>query len=306
MSSIRPDLSEIYLKGTQTMPGKGQEVLLALAAVLAQGHVLIEDVPGMGKTTLVRFLGQALGLELKRVQFTNDLLPADILGVSVYRPETREFQFRQGPVFTTLLLADELNRAPPKTQSALLQAMEEKFVSVEGVNYPLSPLFTVMATQNPRGMSGTFPLPESQLDRFLMKFPMGLPGREAERELLQGPRRMELIEAMKPVTTEAKLKQWQQQVGHVVARDAVIDYVLRLLEESRRKTETRPLSPRAGLDLVRAAKAWAWIQNRDHVLPDDVQFVFAPVTGHRLPQQEAGCAEEYRLAREILGRVSVA
>lgn len=305
MSSIRPELTDIYAQGVRTMPGKGQEVLLALATVLAQGHLLIEDVPGMGKTTLVRFLAQALGLDLKRVQFTNDLLPADILGVSVFRPETREFQFRPGPVFTTLLLADELNRAPPKTQSALLQAMEEKFVSVEGVNYPLSPLFTVMATQNPRGMSGTFPLPESQLDRFLMKFPMGLPGREAERELLRGPRRLDLIEALKPIASEAVLKQWQQQVSAVVARDAVIDYVLALLEESRRRSDTRPLSPRAGLDVVRAAKAWAWIQHRDHVLPDDVQFVFPPVTGHRLPQQEAGCAEEYRLAREILGRVPV-
>lgn len=305
MPVLRPSIQSLYEMGLKTMPGKGQEVLLALTAILAQGHVLIEDVPGMGKTTLVRFLGQALGLHLKRVQFTNDLLPADILGVSVYRPETREFHFRPGPVFTTLLLADELNRAPPKTQSALLQAMEEKFVSVEGVNHQLDPLFTVMATQNPRGMSGTFALPESQLDRFLLKFPMGLPGHEAEKALLQGPPRKDFIDKMEAVTSSEEIKSWQTAVQTITATDALVEYILRLLNESRQRQETRALSPRAGIDILRAARAWAWVNNRQHVLPEDVQFIFPAVVGHRLPMQEAGCAVEYNLARDILSKVAV-
>jgi MoxR-like ATPase len=289
----------------EAMPGKGQEVLLALTAILAHGHVLIEDVPGMGKTTLVRFLGQVLGLNLKRVQFTNDLLPADILGVSIYRPETREFHFRAGPVFTTLLLADELNRAPPKTQSALLQAMEERFVSIEGVNHTLDPLFTVMATQNPRGMSGTFALPESQLDRFLLKFAMGLPGRDAEKALLQGSSRKDFIEKLAPLTTPTEIAIWQNEVQATTATEAVIDYILRLLNESRQRQDTRALSPRAGIDILRAARAWAWINNRHYVLPEDIQFIFPSVTGHRLPMQEAGCTVEYNLAREILNKVAI-
>ncbi len=305
MDVPRNELKELSLCAGEIMPGKGTEVLLALATVLSRGHLLIEDVPGMGKTTLVRFLARALGFEMKRVQFTNDLLPGDILGVSVYRPETGQFQFRPGPVFAELVLADELNRAPPKTQSALLQAMEERVVSVEGVDHTLPTAFTVMATQNPRGMTGTFPLPESQLDRFLMKIPMGLPPREAEKQLLAAPSRRDVIEQLQPLFSCAQVVQWQRSVAEVKLSEAILDYIMRLLDESRRLNEQRPLSPRAGLDIVRAAKAWAWIHGRAYVLPEDVQYIFAAVVGHRLPLQEAGCPEEYRLARSLMLRVAV-
>lgn len=305
MEALRSELGDLYKKALEVMPGKGDEALLAFTAVLCQGHILIEDVPGMGKTTLVRFLARVMGFEMKRVQFTNDLLPGDILGVSVYRPENQQFHFRPGPIFAELLLADELNRAPAKTQSALLQAMEERVVTVEGVNHPLPAAFTVMATQNPRGMAGTFPLPESQLDRFLMKFPMGLPPREAEKALLAGPSRRDVVDQMSALFTPQRILAIQKEVATVKTSDAVLDYVLRLLEESRRSTELRPLSPRAGLDVVRASRAWAWTHGRDYVLPEDVQHIFAAVVGHRLPLQEAGCAEEHRLGRALLAKVPV-
>ena len=305
MEMPREELRELVAQGQVIMPGKEDEVLMALACVVSQGHLLIEDVPGMGKTTLVRFLARALGFDIKRVQFTNDLLPGDILGVSVYRPETGQFQFRAGPIFAELVLADELNRAPPKTQSALLQAMEERVVTVEGVNHPLPVVFTVMATQNPRGMAGTFTLPESQLDRFLMKIPMGLPPREAEKALLAAPSRRDLIERMTAQLTREQVLECQRSVTQIKVSEAVLDYIMRLLEESRRQSDLRPLSPRAGLDIVRAARAWAWIGARDYVLPEDVQHIFPAVVGHRLPLQEAGCLEEQRLARSLMAKVSV-
>lgn len=302
---MRPEIQSIRETAEQFMPGKWTEIQLALTALLARGHVLIEDVPGMGKTTLVRFISKSFGLDLKRVQFTNDLLPADILGVSIYRPETHEFQFRRGPVFAELVLADELNRAPPKTQSALLQAMEERMVSIEGGDHPLPPLFTVMATQNPRGMLGTFPLPESQLDRFLMKFPMGLLARDAELALLSGPSRREMVDAMKPLYSTATLLKWQQESQAITTSTALLDYVLRLVEESRRRPEGRGLSPRAGLDIVRAARAWAWLMGKGHVMPEDVQNVFPYVAGHRLAHHETGSTQELLLARSILEVVPV-
>lgn len=302
---MRAEIQQLRETSDRFMPGKWTEVQLSLTALLARGHVLIEDVPGMGKTTLVRFLGKCFGLDLKRVQFTNDLLPADILGVSIYRPETREFQFRAGPVFAELVLADELNRAPPKTQSALLQAMEERMVSIEGGDHPLPALFTVMATQNPRGMLGTFPLPESQLDRFLMKFPMGQLQREAEMELLAGPSRREMVDEMTPLFNSTLLQQWQKESQGVKASTALLDYILRLVEESRRRVEARGLSPRAGLDVVRGARALAWLRGRDHVMPEDVQHIFPYVAGHRLAPHEIGCAQEQLLAKAILNLVPV-
>lgn len=303
---MRADIQNIREMAEGYMPGKWTEVQLALTALLARGHVLIEDVPGMGKTTLVRFIAKSFGLDLKRVQFTNDLLPADILGVSIFRPETREFQFRPGPVFAELVLADELNRAPPKTQSALLQAMEERMVSIEGGDHPLPPLFTVMATQNPRGMLGTFPLPESQLDRFLMKFSMGHLQRDAELALLSGPSRREMVDQMKPFHSTTTLLQWQKESQETTATTAIFDYILRLVEESRRRPDGRGLSPRAGLDLVRASKAWAWLNGRAHVMPEDVQKIFPYVAGHRLAHHEGGSTQEQLLAQAILTSVSVA
>ncbi len=303
---MRPEATAFLESASQVMPGKWPEVRLALVALLARGHALVEDVPGMGKTTLVHFIARAFGLDFKRVQFTNDLLPADILGVSVFRPEAREFHFRPGPVFAELLLADELNRAPPKTQSALLQAMEERHVSVEGVDHKLPAVFTVMATQNPRGMVGTFPLPESQLDRFLVKFPMGQLERKAELQLLAGPPRRELLESMPALASVAQLRAWQEACAETKTSEALLDYVLRLLEASRGRADVRPLSPRAGLDVVRAARALAWLEGRAHVLPEDVQDIFPYVTGHRLLGGEGGCAQEAAVARQLLESVRVA
>lgn len=302
---MRDNIHRLREATENIMPGKWREVELALVALLARGHVLIEDVPGMGKTTLVRMLAKVFGLAHNRVQFTNDLLPADILGVSVFRPQTGDFQFRQGPLFAELVLADELNRAPPKTQSALLQAMEERMVSVEGIDHHLPEVFTVMATQNPRGMVGTFPLPESQLDRFMMKFPMGNMPREAELALLGGGSRREMVQDFKPLHSPAELLQWQKEAQGIVTSQALLDYIMRLLEESRRRTDVRGLSPRAGIDIVRAARARAWLLNRAHVLPEDVQDIFAVVTGHRLVNQEAGCTHEQLMARSLMDTVAV-
>ncbi|MBY0518251.1 MAG: AAA family ATPase [Bacteriovoracaceae bacterium] len=303
MKSIRSELMPFYEKASDVLPGKAKEALLSLITVLSQGHLLIEDVPGMGKTTLVRFMGKALGFDFRRIQFTNDLLPADILGVSIYRPEKNDFHFKPGPIFAEIVLADELNRAPPKTQSALLQAMEERNITIEGVDYPLKKIFTVMATQNPRGMSGTFPLPESQLDRFLMKISMGLPSREDEKVLLKGPSRRDIIEHLASIYSPVMFEKFQLEIEKVKTSEAIIDYVMRLLETSRSSNEVRLLSPRAGLDLIKAAKSCAWVNNRDFVIPDDIQFVFAPVIGHRLPFQELGCLQEYNLANDLLKKV---
>lgn len=303
---MRPEVSRIQQLAAEIMPGKRREVDLVLTALLARGHVLIEDVPGMGKTTLVRFLAKVFGLDCKRVQFTNDLLPADVLGVSVFRPQTQDFHFRPGPLFAEMVLADELNRAPPKTQSALLQAMEERMVSVEGIDHALPALFSVMATQNPRGMVGTFPLPESQLDRFMMKMPMGSLPREAELALLAGPPRRELLLHLGPLYRGEDLLRWQQEAATLHASPALLDYILRLLEESRRRPEGRGLSPRAGLDMVRASRARAWAAGRAYVTPEDVQDVFPVLAGHRLVAHEAGCTHEQLMARTLMESVPVA
>lgn len=302
---MRSDIVRIKQKSETLMPGKWAEVQLALTALLARGHLLVEDVPGMGKTTLVKLLARFFALDLKRVQFTNDLLPADVLGVSVYRQETREFEFRPGPIFAEVVLADELNRAPPKTQSALLQAMEERMVTIEGHNHVLPPLFTVMATQNPRGMLGTFPLPESQLDRFMLKFPMNGLSREAELALLANPLQREALDRLPPLFDSATLHRWQDEVTTLSTSPALLDYVLRLLEESRRRPEALGLSPRAGLDLVRAARAQAWMAQRSHVLPEDVQAIFPYVAGHRVGMPDLSSGQERQLALELMAAVPV-
>jgi len=261
--------------------GKDQTIRLALTCLLANGHLLIEDVPGVGKTTLAHGLAQVLGLEFARIQFTSDLLPSDILGVSIFDQRDAAFHFRAGPIFTQVVLADEINRASPRTQSALLEAMAESQVTVEGVTRPLPSPFCVIATQNPVDHSGTFNLPDSQLDRFLMRIRIGYPPASAERRLLSGdnPGSHQLA----PTATAQDLYNWQQQARRITTRDALVDYLLALIARTRSDSAfEQGLSPRGGLALRRAAQAWALIDGRDHVLPEDVQMVLPAVIDHRL------------------------
>ncbi|WP_053980866.1 AAA family ATPase [Marinagarivorans algicola] len=267
----------------QVLLGKEQAVKLAVACLLAKGHLLIEDLPGMGKTTLAQCLAKVLGLDYERVQFTSDLLPADILGVAVFDKAQSAFQFHPGPVFTQLLLADEINRTSPKTQSALLEAMEEGQVTIEGQTRPLPFPFFVIATQNPLSQSGTFMLPESQLDRFLMRISLGYPSQESERLLLQGvdPRRR--IQAMSALVTPSTLEQLQHAVNEVNTSDNLLDYLQALVTFTRVDERfTYGLSPRGALAWLRAAKAWALLAGRDYVIPEDVQTVAPAIVGHRV------------------------
>ncbi|MCK5874420.1 MAG: AAA family ATPase [Alcanivoracaceae bacterium] len=269
--------------------GKEEQIRLAVACLLARGHLLIEDLPGMGKTTLAHALARVFSLEYRRVQFTSDMLPADILGVSIFDPDSREFQLRPGPVFTQLLLADEINRATPKTQGALLEAMEERQVTLDGVSRPLPEPFYVIATQNPVTQAGTFPLPESQLDRFLMRISLGYPSAETEIALLSGSDRRQQALTMKPQLSTAELMQMMLLVEKIHASADLIDYVQRLLGYSRDGgLFVAGLSPRAGLGLLRAARAWALLAGRDYVTPEDVQVVLGPVTSHRLQGSAGG------------------
>ena len=273
----------------QIVLGKELQARLSLACLLARGHLLIEDLPGVGKTTLAHVLAKVLGLQFQRIQFTADLLPADILGVSIYQTDTKNFMFHPGPVFSQLVLADEINRATPKTQSALLEAMEERQVTADGVTHKLPQPFFVIATQNPHHLIGTFPLPESQLDRFLMRIEMGYPDRAAERALLKGRDRRELVESLQPVIGADKLAAMQQLAARVHVADPLLDYVQNLLDATRRAGEfAEGLSPRAGLSLVAAARAWAMLHGRDMVLPEDVQAVAPSVIGHRLRPASGG------------------
>lgn len=285
--------------------GKAQEVRLAFVALLSGGHLLIEDLPGLGKTTLAHAMASSLGLGFQRVQFTSDLLPADVLGVSVYDAGSRQFQFHPGPVFTHVLLADEINRAPPRTQSALLEAMAEQQVTLDGVTHPLPDPFFVIATQNPVDLSGTFPLPDSQLDRFLLRLALGYPNPESERELLRGTDRRHLIAQASARLSDVEVRTLREAVGQVHASEALVTYVQALLARSRQHAGVRVgLSPRAGLALLRAAKAHALLLGRAHVVPEDVQTLFVAVAGHRLvPEAEAGNGPA--LARAILQTVQV-
>ena len=263
--------------------GKDREIRLSLACLLARGHLLIEDLPGVGKTTLAHVLAQVLGLEFKRIQFTSDLLPADILGVSIYQPQTQKFHFHRGPVFAQLVLADEINRATPKTQSALLEAMEERQVTSDGSTLKLPEPFFVIATQNPHHLIGTFPLPESQLDRFLMRIELGYPDTRAERALLKGRDRRDLLNETPRVIEPADLLALQQQTERVHAAEALLDYVQLLIAATRESPSLAVgLSPRGGLALLRAARAWAVLEGRALVLPEDVQAVADAVIGHRV------------------------
>jgi MoxR-like ATPase len=263
--------------------GKSARVQDCVACLLAGGHLLIEDVPGVGKTTLAHALAHTFGLQFSRVQFTADLMPSDLIGVSVYERGKEAFMFHPGPVFAQVLLADEINRASPKTQSALLEAMEEKQVSVEGATRALPEPFFVIATQNPAHQVGTFPLPESQLDRFLLRIRLGYPDPEAERALLMGEDRRGLLERQPAVIGPAELLEMQQAAQGLHVADALVAYVQALLAATRNSTELAGgLSPRAGLGLLSAARAWALLDGRDHVLPEDVQILFPHVAAHRL------------------------
>lgn len=263
--------------------GKENAIRLAIACLIAKGHLLIEDTPGVGKTTLAHTLAKVLGLSYQRIQFTSDLLPADILGVSVYNRDTGKFDFHPGPVFSNIILADEINRATPRTQSALLEAMAEYQVTIEGETRILPEPFFVIATQNPANQIGTFPLPESQLDRFLMRIELGYPGNKAERELLKGKDRKSLLNEIQAVFSAKKLIELQDQLEFVHVADALLDYLQDLLEFSRTSGNyNHGLSPRAGLAVLNAAKAWAVLHEHQHVLPEDIQAVLPSVIGHRL------------------------
>ncbi|GHE25281.1 AAA family ATPase [Vulcaniibacterium thermophilum] len=285
--------------------GKPHEVRLTFVALLAGGHVLIEDLPGLGKTTLAHALAATLGLEFQRVQFTSDLLPADVVGVSVFDPQARRFEFHPGPVFAQVLLADEINRAPPRTQSALLEAMAEHQVTVDGVTHTLPEPFFVIATQNPVDLSGTYPLPDSQLDRFLLRLALGYPNEQAERELLAGVDRRAMIAQLMPALGTDDVRAAQRAVNAIHASDALIAYVQALLTRSRRHPGVRVgLSPRAGLALLRAARAHAMLLGRVHVVPEDVQTLFLPVAAHRLVT-DADAGSGAQLAKQILHAVPV-
>lgn len=263
--------------------GKPQQVRQSLCCLLAGGHLLIEDVPGVGKTTLAQALALSLGLDFARVQFTPDLMPSDLSGVSVYDRQSQSFVFHQGPLFSQVLLADEINRASPKTQSALLEAMEEKQVSIDGASRPLPQPFFVIATQNPLEQLGTYALPESQLDRFLMRLSLGYPDRAAERALLKGQDRRAVLVNLPSVISPAQLVQLQQAVLTVHASDALLDYLQNLIEATRSgQWFAQGLSPRAGIAILKAAKAHAFIDQRDYVAPDDIQAIFAICASHRL------------------------
>ena len=281
--NARSPIHRVIESASQIILGKEAQIRLALACLLAKGHLLIEDLPGVGKTTLAQVLARVLGLDFHRIQFTSDMLPADIVGVSVYERERGVFKFHPGPIFAQVILADEVNRATPKTQSALLEAMEEHQVTAEGETRPLPQPFFVIATQNPTEQVGTFPLPESQLDRFLIRLALGYPDRDAERALLSGTDRREMLAALKPCLTPTELMELQAQVARVHVAPALLDYVQAIVEHTRRTPDyVAGLSPRAALALVHCARAWAYIEGRDKVIPEDVQAVLPGVAAHRL------------------------
>jgi MoxR-like ATPase len=304
-TDARKDIDLLVRKLSEVIVGKEHPIRLAVACLLARGHLLIEDAPGVGKTTLSHAIARLLGLEFRRMQFTSDLLPADILGNSIYNKESGRFVFHPGPIFCQLALVDEINRATPKTQSALLEAMEERQVSADGTTYPLPKPFFVVATQNPQQQIGTFPLPESQLDRFLLRIALGYPDRQSEREMLIGRNRREMVHDLLPVLEPHRLLELQELVPRIHASGTLLDYVQDLIEASRR-LHVLGLSPRSGLGLLHVSQAWALMQGRDMVLPEDVQAVALHVMAHRLPGgRETGQENGEVLARRILETVPV-
>ena len=299
-------LKNVLARAGEIILGKDQQIRMAMCCILARGHLLIEDVPGVGKTTLSHVIASLLGLHYQRIQFTSDLLPADIVGVSIFDRESSTFQFHAGPVFSQVILADEINRASPKAQSALLEAMEEHQVTADGKTMKLPEPFFVIATQNPSHQVGTFALPESQLDRFLMRIRLGYPDQVAERALLKGEDRRELIAKITPAMTVKDLLELQKEVTQIFASDALIDYVQALVNFTRDSAKFEiGLSPRAGLAILRAAQSWAMMAGRKQVLPEDVQTVIPAVTGHRLRPVSNGDAKILDPALELIRAVAI-
>jgi len=302
---LNAKLQQAVQQAAQIILGKEHQIRLAIACLLARGHLLIEDLPGMGKTTLAHLLAQILGLQFHRIQFTSDLLPADLLGVSVYDRERNGFVFHPGPIFSQVILADEINRATPKAQSALLEAMEEHQVTAEGETRKLPEPFFVIATQNPSHQVGTFPLPESQLDRFLLRIELGYPDRQAERALLTGQDRRDMLAQLAPLLEANDLAALQAEVGGVHLSDALVDYVQALIAATRQSARfSLGLSPRGGISLVRSAQAWALLHGRRNVVPEDIQAVFVAVAGHRL-RPASGNESGSSAAQALLGSVAI-
>ncbi|MGY8814306.1 MAG: AAA family ATPase [Gammaproteobacteria bacterium] len=303
----RDDLQQVINTANQIILGKEHVIRLALTCMIAKGHLLIEDTPGVGKTTLAHVLAKILGLSFQRIQFTSDMLPADILGVSVYDRESGKFEFHPGPIFSQFILADEVNRATPRAQSALLEAMEENQITLEGETRQLPVPFFVIATQNPSNQIGTFPLPESQLDRFMMRLHLGYPDNKSERELLKGRDRRELLTEIATILTPERLVELQKQVPDVVVSDALLDYLQDLLEYSRVSSDFNGgLSPRAGIAILRCAQSWSLLHNRDHVLPEDIQAVLPSVVSHRLTLSEDKTASSpHAVANLLIKQVAI-
>lgn len=286
--------------------GKHSSIRMAMACFLAGGHVLLDDLPGMGKTTLAMALAKVMGLQYKRVQFTSDLLPADILGATLYDQENAQFRFQKGPVFTQVLLADEINRSSPKTQSALLEAMSERTVSVDGQSLPLPEPFFVIATQNPISQLGTFPLPESQLDRFLVSLRLGYPDAHSERELLKGLVGKQQLEHIQQVLDQHSMAKLQQLAEQITVSDAVLDYLQALVQATRDHADlSYGISPRGALALVKVAKAWALMSQREYVIADDIQAVMPAVFLHRLSPAARSAQEAEAIIQQLLQQVAV-
>ena len=300
MTASRSTLTAVLAQINRVILGKDAQIRLCLACLLARGHLLIEDIPGVGKTTLAHAIAKTFGLSFQRVQFTSDLLPADVLGVSIFDRETGKFRFQRGPIFAELVLADEINRASPKAQSALLEAMEERQVTLDGQTMPLPEPFFVVATQNPQEQVGTFPLPESQLDRFLMRVHLGYPAAAAERELLSGLDRRELVKSLGAIAGAEALRKLQHSVQEVHVAPALLDYVQALVAHTRSAAGLSVgLSPRAAIGLLRAARAWALIAGRHAVIPEHVQAVFPAVVEHRLGARDTGPTAASRLLEAV-------
>lgn len=303
---INNPLANVLKHAGEIILGKDQQIRMAMCCILAQGHLLIEDVPGVGKTTLSHVLASLLGLQYQRIQFTSDLLPADVVGVSIFDRESSTFRFHPGPIFSQVILADEINRASPKAQSALLEAMEEHQVTADGETMKLPEPFFVIATQNPSHQIGTFPLPESQLDRFLMRIKLGYPDKAAERALLKGEDRREMIARITTAMSVEELTSLQKDVTRIFVSDALVDYVQALILHTRDSAHFEMgLSPRAGVALLRAAQSWALMSGRNQVLPEDVQTVAPAVVGHRLRPVTNGETNILDPAQELIRAVPI-
>ena len=303
MKNSLTSLTQLLETANKIILGKDRQIRLAVCCLLAKGHLLIEDVPGVGKTTLSHTLAKLFGMDYQRIQFTSDILPADIIGSSVFVADQQQFVFHPGPVFKQMILADEINRASPKAQSALLEAMEERQITVDGKTYALPAPFFVIATQNPSHHAGTYPLPESQLDRFLMRIELGYPDHQAERELLAGKSRQGLLEDLPVLMPINELFAVQQKVREVYASPALLDYLQAIIAYTRQSGLYQcGLSPRAGLALLTGAKAWALMEQREAVIPEDVQAVLAAVAGHRI---RSGAGDSEGIVAPILNNVAV-